>query len=186
MRVPDLHTPRLTIRELRLTDLESVHAALNAAWGEDEPVEARRTWLEWTVRSYSELANLHQPPYGERAIVLRESGALIGAVGLVPSFGPWEQLPSLGGAPPEPLTCTPAFGLYWAVSPNYQGQGLATEAARALIVWARSELHVGRIVATTTNANLASQAVMRKLGMRLERNPWPEPPWFETVGILDP
>lgn len=33
--------------------------------------------------------------------------------------------------------------------------------------------------------NLASQAVMRKLGMRLERNPLLEPRWLQVVGILE-
>jgi hypothetical protein len=27
--------------------------------------------------------------------------------------------------------------------------------------------------------------VMRKLGMRIERNPLPEPPWLQIVGVLD-
>jgi hypothetical protein len=26
---------------------------------------------------------------------------------------------------------------------------------------------------------------MRKLGMRLARNPWPQPFWFQVVGVLD-
>ena len=26
---------------------------------------------------------------------------------------------------------------------------------------------------------------MRKLGMRLERNPSPEPPWLQVVGVLE-
>jgi hypothetical protein len=26
---------------------------------------------------------------------------------------------------------------------------------------------------------------MRKLGMRIEKNPYPEPPWLQVVGILD-
>ena len=33
-------------------------------------------------------------------------------------------------------------------------------------------------------ANATSQAVMRHLGMSLERNPLPDPPWFQFVGVL--
>ena len=40
------------------------------------------------------------------------------------------------------------------------------------------------IIATTTDDNAASIAVMRKVGMVVERNPLPEPPWFQVVGIL--
>src|SRR4051812_1559936 len=41
-----------------------------------------------------------------------------------------------------------------------------------------------RIVAATEHDNLASIGVMRRLGMRIERNPDPEPHWFQTVGVL--
>jgi hypothetical protein len=27
--------------------------------------------------------------------------------------------------------------------------------------------------------------VMRKLGMHLERNPYPEPPWLQVVGVIE-
>jgi RimJ/RimL family protein N-acetyltransferase len=41
------------------------------------------------------------------------------------------------------------------------------------------------MVATTTYDNAASMGVMRKLGMRIEKNPYEEPQWFQLVGILD-
>ena len=44
---------------------------------------------------------------------------------------------------------------------------------------------LSRIVATTENDNHASQRVMRRLGMTVERNPFPDPFYFETVGFLD-
>jgi hypothetical protein len=27
--------------------------------------------------------------------------------------------------------------------------------------------------------------VMRKLGMRIERNPFPDPPWLQVVGFIE-
>jgi hypothetical protein len=48
-----------------------------------------------------------------------------------------------------------------------------------------AQFHLGRVVATTEFTNVRSQAVMRKLGMRILRNPEPEPPWFQTVGVLE-
>ena len=27
--------------------------------------------------------------------------------------------------------------------------------------------------------------VMRKLGMRIVKNPYPEPPWMQVVGVLE-
>src|SRR5260370_1314078 len=63
-------------------------------------------------------------------------------------------------------------------------QGYATEAAQALINYAFTQLHLKRIVATTTYENEASIGVMRKVGMRIEKNPSPDPSGFQAVGIL--
>ncbi len=41
------------------------------------------------------------------------------------------------------------------------------------------------MIATTEFNNVASQAVMRKLGMRLERNEYNQPPWLQVVGVLE-
>jgi GNAT superfamily N-acetyltransferase len=73
--------------------------------------------------------------------------------------------------------------LYWSISPSYQRRGFATEAGRALVDWAFSVLHLGRIIATTRYDNTASIRVMEKLGMRIERNPSPDPPWLQVVGL---
>ena len=54
-----------------------------------------------------------------------------------------------------------------------------------MVSYAFNQLRLRRIVATTENDNARSVGVMRRLGMRLERNPRPEPAWFQTVGILD-
>jgi hypothetical protein len=76
-------------------------------------------------------------------------------------------------------------GLYWAIDPVHQEQGYATEAARALIIRGVAQFQLGRFVATTETSNARSQAVMRKLGMDILRNPEPEPTWFQTVGVLE-
>ncbi|NJM40936.1 MAG: GNAT family N-acetyltransferase, partial [Anaerolineae bacterium] len=137
----------------------------------------------WHRLANTWLSNLMQPPYGDRAIVLRATGELIGGVGLVPCLSPFDQLPSFGGRPNALHTAE--MGLFWAIDPAHQAKGYATEAARALIDFVFREEKLKRIVATTEYDNFASQAVMTKLGMRLERNPFPEPPWFQVVGILE-
>lgn len=141
-------------------------------------------WLEWTVAGYDQLEALTSPPYGERAIQLR-GGPVVGLVGLVPSLGPFGRLPGFGGDPSTRTLLRPEVGLYWAVDPQHRGNGYATEAARALVDWAFGHLELARIVAMTTHDNAASQAVMRRLGMRIERNPDPEPAWFQVVGWLE-
>ena len=189
MIIPVLRTPRLEIRTLCEADLIPCHQLYDdIAWSDlslsgAERLARRRSWIAWSIDSEREFARLRQPPYGDRAIVWRETGDFIGLVGLVPAMAPFGRLPSFGGRPEARATAE--VGLFWAVSPTRQGLGVATEAAKALIDQAFTALEIERIIATTDHDNLASQGVMRRLGMTLERNPWPDPPWFQTVGRLD-
>jgi ribosomal-protein-alanine N-acetyltransferase len=193
MQVPPLQTERLIIRPFTLNDLDDIHQLLDidlaaADFGTEGATsrDERQKWLQWTVMNYEELAKLYQPPYGDRAVTLKQTGQMIGACGYVPSFGPFEQLPSFHLTIDNAIErlCTPEFGLFYAFSPAFQRKGYATEAARALVDYAFTQLHVQRIVATTTHDNAASMGVMRKLGMRIEKNPLSDPPWFQVVGIL--
>lgn len=187
--MPPLESNRLIIRPFVLDDLATVHRVLSAAWDEPPDVDRQRIrkrehWLRWSVANYEELAALTQPPYGDRAMTLKGSGELIGSVGLVPSMGPFGQLPGFP-ANTGSTYLYPECGLYWAVDPAHQGKGYATEAARAVIDWCFSGLNLGRIVAMTEYDNIRSQSVMRKLGMTLLSNPLPEPVWFQVVGLLE-
>lgn len=189
IEMPILETERLIVRPFATEDLEAVHRVLCAAWRvpEDERLSQlpqRETWLHWTVANYQELARLGQPPYGDRAIVRKQDGRLVGSVGLVPSLGPFGQLPGFP-ANRGSRYFYPEVGLFWAMDPAYQGQGYATEAGRALVDFAFTGLELGRIVATTERTNDRSMAVMRKLEMRILENPEPEPEWFQVVGLLE-
>ena len=82
------------------------------------------------------------------------------------------------------MHATVEVGLYWSVVPEQQRRGYATEAASALVDYAFETLRLARILATTDYDNSASIGVMRKLGMRIERNPLPEPEWLQIVGVL--
>ena len=55
-----------------------------------------------------------------------------------------------------------SYGLF----PAHRGQGLATEAARAMIDWGFGPLHLRRIVAYSRGDNRVSHQVLEKLGMR--------------------
>lgn len=180
--MPTLSTERLEVRPLRASDLAACDLLMP-----DAAPEARRSWLAWQVAAYRELERLMQPPYGERAIELAETGELVGLVGLVPSMGPFGKLESWPRDPDSDAACRhlPAVGMYWMLDPAHRGRGYATEAAAAVVGFGFETLELARIVATTEHRNVASQAVMRRLGMRIETNPDPEPPWFQVVGILD-
>lgn len=181
-----LETVHLRIRPFALDDLAAITAIMDEAFGA-QPLAERRQWIEWSVRNYVALARMYQPPYGDYALVRKTDDALIGAVGYVQSYGPFGKLPYFRARSNEPVSelFTPQFGLFWALGKAHQGQGYATEGARALIDHAFAHLNLKHIVATTEYDNHASIAVMRRLGMIIERNPDPTPPWFQLVGVLE-
>ena len=185
-------TSRLQIRPFVLEDTPAIHRILDLCFGDgtriddSDALRERESWVQWSNLSASWHERMHQPPYQDMAVVHRESGRLVGSVGYAPVVGPIEQLPGMGtAAEGEPALFTAEVGLFWAIDPDHQGKGYATEAGRALIEHAFEHLGLKRIVATTEFDNLASQQVMVKLGMRLLRNPLPTPPWFQVVGVLD-
>lgn len=56
----------------------------------------------------------------------------------------------------------------WLLGRKYQGQGLATEAARALVTSGFDQLGLHRIAARTGTDNIRSWKLMERLGMRRE------------------
>ncbi len=87
--------------------------------------------------------------FGRWAVLNKENGKLIGLCGL------------------RLLEGTPE--LFYAFSKPYWGKGLATEAARAILRYGFEELRFERIVAVTRHANRVSINVMKKIGMRYEK-----------------
>jgi RimJ/RimL family protein N-acetyltransferase len=67
------------------------------------------------------------------------------------------------GPPDQSGAVTVGYGL----APGARGQGYATEALRAVVAWALAQPEVVRVEADTTHANLPSQRVMERAGMRL-------------------
>lgn len=192
--MPVLRTSRLAIRPFTMEDLDDVYRLFDVELGdadlgvgEKSSLASRSEWLRWTVLNYEQQAKLHQPPYGDRAVVLNRTGELVGSCGFVPCLDAFEQLPTFAtDAPSEgPGRHSTEFGLFYAISPAHQRNGYATEAARALIDYAFGPLRLSRIVAATEYENAASIGVMRRLGMRIEKNPLPVPVWLQIVGILE-
>jgi len=185
--LPLLETERLIVRPFVTDDFESKQRLDHAVWGVVTG-ESQREFLQWADLNHRQLANLYQPPYGDRAIELKSTGEMIGSVGIVPAWIPWGVLTSTqdaaSAADPANALCSPEMGLFWAVHPDYQGKGYATEAAR-IVVDTMFQRRLKRWVATTEYDNHASQAVMRKLGMTLERNQFSEPHWCQIVGVLE-
>jgi ribosomal-protein-alanine N-acetyltransferase len=183
--MPPLVTERLLIRPFAEADLPNVLEVLQRT--DDEARAVTERYVRHGALNAIVLAELGQPPYGDRAVVLRATDRLVGICGLVPAFGPFEQLRPLDEEPRRLRARSlnrPEVGLYYEVHPDHRGRGYATEAARALVEFAFGELRVERIVATTERHNLPSQAVMRHLEMRMYENALDEPEWFQLIGVL--
>ncbi|MFC5298068.1 MAG: GNAT family N-acetyltransferase [Brachybacterium tyrofermentans] len=150
-----LATDRLRLRPGRVGDAV-VHREL---WAERDPrvpphrridADGRPTLrdLEDSLRSGPQASGL-----GLLAVELRDDGRTVGYCGLVEG-GPGSA--ALDGQPPGPEI---AFELL----SRAQGQGYATEAARAVVEWSRRE-GLERLHATVWSWNSPSLRVLEKLG----------------------
>ncbi len=151
-----LETARLTLRRWREDDIPAL-AAYNAdpevmRWigpGTVRDEQQTRASIEAFERLWDDLG------YGIFAVEMRATGQLAGLTGMaIPDFLP-EIIPSVEIA--------------WRLGRPFWGQGLATEAARAAMDFALRRCDLDRIVAVVQVGNAASEKIMRKLGMRLER-----------------
>jgi RimJ/RimL family protein N-acetyltransferase len=145
-----IQTERLILRPYREEDRPDF-AALN---GDPQVGE----WLGGTLdRAGSDAlldrlnAHITEHGWGAWAVERRSDGRLIGMTGLAP----------VG----EVLPVAPAIEIEWRFVSDAWGKGYATEAAQAVLAWGLANLDVPEILAFTADTNLASQGVMRKIGM---------------------
>lgn len=90
--------------------------------------------------------------YGWAVAELRETGARVGFTGLARIRD--EEVMGVG------------VEIGWRYVPEAWGKGLASEAARALLVHGFDDLGLERIVAFAVTGNAASISVMQRIGMR--------------------
>jgi RimJ/RimL family protein N-acetyltransferase len=147
----ELATPRLRLRQWQDADL-APFAALNA---DPEVMHHMPRCLE---RSESDtLAGRYRARIDERgwdlwALERRDEGRFIGALGLaVVTF---------------PAPFTPCVEIAWRLARSQWGQGLATEAALAVLRFGFETLALTEVLAFTVPENRRSRAVMERLGMR--------------------
>ena len=176
----ELESARLRLRQFTLKDLDDCIRFRREVFGIDEPSSSARAWLRWTVDSYRELAKLSQPPYADYALELRDSGEFVGSLGIVPTMVPWGALH--GDADDSLLS--PEVGLFWGILPGQRRRGYASEGAQVLLDFLFDQLRLRQVVATTEHGNIASQGVMRRLGMTLYANPLSEPAWCQVIGKI--
>ena len=150
-----LNTTRLNLRELTIDDLDAIQE-----WQADPHTmrfypsaftrEMSRTWIERTLQSYQN--NGH----GLWAVVHKESGKLIGNVGITLQPIGGESLPEIG----------------YQIHQDFWGNGYAPEAAIACREYGFNTLNFPALHSWMAPDNLPSRRVAEKIGMTL---------WKETV-----
>lgn len=147
-----IRTERLIIRRFTLADIDDIiaftaHPSV-ARETTNIPRADREKMMEYieTQRGYS---LFETQKCVDLACELKETGIVIGLLSLV-SDG--KRQGEIG----------------WGFSIDYRGQGLATEAARALITYAFDECDYHRIFAGTIFTNTRSWTLMERLGLRKE------------------
>ena len=148
-----IDTGRLILRRFTLDDLRAFHQLCSRPeiirYAQSTPLasleEARAMMHAAPFHDYATYG------YGRFACVWKESGEVIGFSGVkyVPEIGDTE--------------------LGYRFLPEFWGLGLATEAGRASIEFARTDLHLGRLVAMVHPENVASANVLTKLGFAVEK-----------------
>lgn len=145
-----IRTERLLLRPLCLNDLKTVHAYAsdleNTQYMLFLPNETEQETAAFLSSVEQEWAK-EQPECFEFAIVLDD--IQIGAVSIC-----LDEIPGQGE-------------IGWILNKKYWGCGYATEAAGAVLRFAKRQLQLRRIIAHCDWRNLPSAKVMEKIGMQL-------------------
>jgi [ribosomal protein S5]-alanine N-acetyltransferase len=162
---PGPASPRLAFRPFAAADVGDVHRHWNDLdvrrhlW-DDRPVavETVREVLGASESSFRAAA------YG--IWILRDdAGTTIGTCGL------------------RPIEDGSDIEVLYSVAPARWGDGLATEAAQAVLRFAFAELGLERVLGGVDDANHASRRVLEKLGMRPVASPAGVPPGVHYLGV---
>lgn len=148
MTIP-LATERLMFRDWTAADLAAFHAicadrSVMQFVGDGEPWSTERA--EQFIRHACEMSQTLG--FCQWPVIHKETSTLIGFCGFVPTDDGAE--------------------IGWRLAKESWGQGLATEAARAVLKHGFETLGFQRVIATVQSPNLASIRVVEKLGMKAE------------------
>lgn len=144
-------TPRLILREMQPEDLDALCHILcdtdvmKAAYERPFTREEAQGWLGRHLRRYEQLG------FGLWAVVLKETGQMIGQCGL--TLQPWRdsEVPEVG----------------YLFRRSHWHRGYATEAARACMAYAFSTLHFPHVHSMIRDTHTASRRVAERCGMQV-------------------
>jgi RimJ/RimL family protein N-acetyltransferase len=147
-------TPRLEVRPATVADLRAVQ--------EIRSMPDVAQWMPGRPTSYEEfLMRAGRYDTLERTLVLELEGVLIGDLYLHVEDA-WAQ----AEVTEQAKNAQAEIG--WCLDPAHQGHGYVTEAVRELVRTCFEDLGIRRLTAIAFADNVASLAVMERLGMRRE------------------
>ncbi|WP_407553031.1 GNAT family N-acetyltransferase [Streptomyces sp. Pv4-95] len=139
----DLTTDRLVLRTWPADEVAAVLGdERRTHWAADFPADGDRAIAGYMAERPDALG-----VYGQRQVIERDSGLVVGAIGL---FWP-------------PVDGCLEFG--YGIVPSRQGRGYATEAARAVVEFALTAPGVHTVGAGVELPNPASARVLEKVGL---------------------
>lgn len=143
-------TDRLIIRKIRTSDA-AFYVELFNSEGWLKYIGDRHVHTEAEAEAYIEkhyLSSYEQHGYGAFAVILKETGQMIGACGLYKRDN--LEHPDIG----------------FAYLPPYIGKGYGYEAAKAVMDFARKTWNITTLYGVTVEYNIASIALLEKLGLK--------------------
>lgn len=152
MSLPTLHTERLTLRAFNLSDAKRVQKLAGTFEIADTTGHMPHPYLDGMAEDWisGQAEEFNDGDAATFAITLRESGELMGAIGL--TLQSHHQRAEMG---------------YW-LGVEYWNKGYMSEAAAAVIAYGFEQLHLNRIYSSYFPRNPASGRVMQKVGMTYE------------------
>jgi len=143
-----IETPRLTLRPMTLDDLDAMQAFLSdpetlTFWERPYTDEETRGAIERNIKSYAEYG------FGRWAVILKETGDLIGICGIVRLEVDDREINDLG----------------YIFDKAYWGKRYATEAAQAVADYALETLKLDSVTANMPWDHDASRRVAEHVGM---------------------
>ncbi len=151
-QMPELYTPRLTLRAMRVSDADDMFR-----YASRRDVTEYLLWSPHPTRTYTAdylryiRGRYRLGEFYDWAVVERASGHMIGTCGFTKL-----ELPHNSGE------------IGYVLNPEYHGMGYGTEAAERVLRFGFEELGLHRIEAKFMEGNEASRHVMEKLGMTFE------------------
>ncbi len=144
-----IETERLKLREYTFDDFDSLYEILSDEetmrhYPKPFSEEKVRGWLQWNIDNYAEYG------FGLWAVVLKETGKMIGDCGITIQNIDGELLPEIG----------------YHIHKKYWRQGYGSEAAKAVRDWAFENTNYDCLYSYMKYTNIGSYSVAAANGMK--------------------